>query len=61
METKRYTLSTTLKVLMRQTPLVITKNQVTHPKYDQLCAYHLPKKEKTQVRWVVVIGRRAQK
>jgi hypothetical protein len=37
--------SISLKVLMIQIPFVITK-KVTHLKQNQLCAYHVPTKEK---------------
>jgi hypothetical protein len=53
--------SIALKILMLQTPPIITKKQITHSKQDQLCVYDLPTKEKTQVGWVVAIGWRAQK
>jgi hypothetical protein len=43
---------------MFQSPPIIVKKQVTRPRQDHLCAYDLPMKGKTQVRWVVVVGQR---
>jgi len=46
METKLHTSLTTLKILMFQILPIIVKKQIAHPRQNQLCAYHLPMKEK---------------
>jgi hypothetical protein len=58
METKLHTSLAALKVLMLQ--ILLVKKQITHMRQDQLCVSFV-NEGKTQVNWVVAVGRRARK